>query len=169
MAYVPHLPPPRIVRTWRIPLGDAGPRATVANMAEMARGAVRRVPFMFRTARELRRWLALHTYFLEDPEGVELVRDPTRMLAEIEQRGESGGDCDDVATLAAALGLASGFGVRLVLAGLAPTGPFAHVYAEVREPAGPSWTELDTVAEAQGIEPGWIPPRVERYLISPGE
>lgn len=167
MSYVRPLPPARVARTWSIPLGDAGPRVTVENMAALAWEDADAIPLRFHSGRDLRWWLAEHTYFQEDPPDLELVRTPGRMLREIERYGRAGGDCDDVATLAAALGLASGMDVRLVLAGLAPDGPFVHVFAEVREPAGPSWTELDVVAEAQGIPPGWTPPRSERFHLSP--
>lgn len=98
----------------------------------------------------IRAFLAARVLFLDDPVGVELVHAPRALLAEIEARYLAHGDCDDVATLGAALGAVVGVPSRFVLLGFgAPGAPFAHVYAELWAalPNGGRWVDLDTTAQ----------------------
>lgn len=90
----------------------------------------------------LREWLSAHVVQEADPFNVELIRSPEWCLAIIQERGHVAGDCDDVATLAAALGRAAGFLVRFVV--LAWGEDYSHVYAEIQAPGPPPiWYELD--------------------------
>jgi transglutaminase-like putative cysteine protease len=80
---------------------------------------------------------------------MELVKAPAVMLQEIRATPDSYavGDCDDVATLGAAIALAMGLPVRFVLLGFELGGPFSHVYADAW--SGGRWVELDTTKPAQ--------------------
>ena len=101
----------------------------------------------------IRAFLAAHVRFQLDPLGVELIRTPSYLLRQIEDTGRAEGDCDDVAVLGAALGMAAGIPARYVLVGLTPGDPFEHVYAELLTAWGP--VDLDTTRPAQ------MPPGVE--------
>jgi transglutaminase-like putative cysteine protease len=81
----------------------------------------------------LRSWLAQHTQFTPDPDDIELVRTAVEQLRRIASTGVMRGDCDDVATLGAALALAVGLQPRFVVLGfgVGPTPAFAHVYTDV--------------------------------------
>lgn len=104
-------------------------------------------------AARLRAFLDRRVSFTFDPLGVELIRTPRFMLREIAAQGSVAGDCDDVAVLGAALGLAVGFEARYVLIGLTAGQPYEHVFTELMTAQGPY--ELDTTRPAQ------MPPGVE--------
>jgi hypothetical protein len=78
--------------------------------------------------------------YMRDPRTVELVKTPEATLA------TRVGDCDDMATLLAALLLLAGFLVRFVTVGFRPDGSFTHVYVEAFEPRRQRWVALDPVA-----------------------
>ena len=100
----------------------------------------------------LREWLAAHVVQEADPYNVELVRSPDWSLAIIQERGQVAGDCDDVATLGAAIGLAAGFLVRFVVLAWGET--YSHVYAEIQAPGPPPiWYELDIHRPPAGEAP----------------
>lgn len=109
--------------------------------------------------------------YTHDPQKVELVKSPERMIAEIEQRGVTLGDCDDLSgfILAAVsvIGVPGRLGTgafslnrelwpqlgmerpeRFGIARRGPGyagGPFSHVWAEGMRPDG-AWVVLDPVA-----------------------
>lgn len=168
--------PDQVYRKW-IPPGEAGTRAVVQTMAQLARqGAVH--PIVRTTAarivasaqgrdgtsqgRLLRTWLSEHVAFLRDPDGVELLHTPLRLLTMIGAGGTVHVDCDDAAILGAALGKAVGLLSRFVVVGFrSPKAPFQHVWAEVSNPVGsPRWVELDITRSAQRIVPGLISRRL---------
>lgn len=136
----------------RIPGGNAGVLTSLTTLVRLARDGAQS-PIVWAAARailgripppengigRLRLWLADHVIYQEDPPGVELVRSPTVALARIGAYGVLLGDCDDVAVLAAALGLAAGYRARYVLTGWGAG--LSHVWAELLGPAG--WVELD--------------------------
>lgn len=173
----PHpLPPPRVLGTWAVPDGDPGVARTIGAMRALAHGASGDADFrsfariiagpsdraVLRIER-IRAFVADKVRFRFDPEGVELVTAPARLLAEIAFGGWTEGDCDDSATLAAALGLAVGLRARFVTVALARGAPYTHVFAELRGPVG--WYELDTLREVQGIPPGYQAPRSRRWPV----
>jgi transglutaminase-like putative cysteine protease len=101
----------------------------------------------------LRSWLAQHTQFKADPDNLELVRTAVEQLARIARGGVMRGDCDDVATLGAALALAGGLQPRFVVLGFTgPDAPYSHVYTDVlggavnldvtRQPSSPRATRV---------------------------
>jgi transglutaminase-like putative cysteine protease len=78
--------------------------------------------------------------YQRDPATVELVKTPRATL-------ETGvGDCDDIATLLAALILLCGSQARFVTVGFRHHGPFTHVYCEGLDPRTKRWVALDPVA-----------------------
>lgn len=80
-----------------------------------------------------------HVRYVRDPEGVELVKTPRKIL-------ETGtGDCDDMSTLLAAMLMAVGNRCRFVLVGFRPGAPPSHVYTEAIGPQGMTYA-LDPVA-----------------------
>jgi hypothetical protein len=109
--------------------------------------------------------------YTRDPLRVEQVKDPLRMLWEIDHNGVALGDCDDLATfILACIGTIGAQG-RIVTVGFRPTngrrghpailkdpeirvmsegmarlpGPFTHVFCQARKP-GAGWVTLDPVA-----------------------
>jgi transglutaminase-like putative cysteine protease len=147
------------VLTYRIPWGNAGARATVRRMRQLVRDA-EADPWTVHAAyrivedtrdpegmhRLIRAFLAGYVEHYPDPVGHELIRAPRTMLQRIQSQGWAEGDCDDVATLGAALGKALGLPARFVLLSFSPRGPFSHVYTELG--TGCCWRELDTSAPA---------------------
>lgn len=72
------------------------------------------------------------------------------------------GDCDDHATLLAALLKSLGFTVRFVTVASDATAPreWTHVFVEVQDKRTRQWIPLDTTEKS--AYPGWRPPRVYR-------
>lgn len=155
-----------------LPPGRWGTWVTVRHMERMVREAIRN-PLLVRAARSIvlavpsgsapaevaavRRFLAERVRFTRDPLGVETLTSPARMLEDVATDGMASGDCDEVATLGAALGMALGMPARFVLYAFDPGGPWLHVFAELWD--GTRWSELDTVREVQGIPPDFRPAR----------
>jgi transglutaminase-like putative cysteine protease len=109
--------------------------------------------------------------YTHDPQKVELVKSPEKMLTEIKQRGVTLGDCDDLTGLLLALESSVGIPCRIgtgafsldkdmwpQMLGERPErlgfkvqgtgfagGPFTHVWPEGRRPDG-KWVMLDPVA-----------------------
>jgi hypothetical protein len=104
----------------------AGPRGQVVNLQAEERNARLSAGF----ALNLYHWLRASITFQADPPTTETIRDPADLLAAIVRDGSTSADCDDLATLAAAVivaGLgqqAAGFAVVSKTVG----GNFQHVY-----------------------------------------
>lgn len=148
----------------------------IRHMRELARKALRQ-PLTIRAAERiippdvptadkvffLRDWLAQNWVFQPDPVGMELLRTPDFLLTEM-GHGEPGrGDCDDVATLAAALGMAAGIPARFVLVSFGPGLPFTHVYCELLTACN-GWVELDVTRPAQ-VPEGITVDRIEAHEV----
>lgn len=77
-------------------------------------------------------WVTQNVRYMRDPDALEMVKDPRQTLK------TRSGDCDDIATLLAAMFLASGNPVRFAIASFRSGMPvFSHVYVEVVTPHGP--------------------------------
>lgn len=153
------------VREMQLADGDRGARQMVRIMAREARAALLK-PLTIRAAEQiippgvntadkaffLREWLAQRFQFFPDPHGMELLRTPDFLLTTIIQEGIARGDCDDAATLAAALALAAGLRTRFVLVSFGATLPYSHVFSEVFTDCQ-GWVELDITRPAQ-VAPG---------------
>lgn len=164
------------VRQLEIADGDKGARQFVTVMKQEARRALRN-PLTIRAAgtiipadasapvgiAALRSWLSSVVAFMPDPAGVELLRTPDYLLRLIQEDGKARGDCDDVATLAAALGLAAGYPARFTLYAFGELLPFTHVFCELYTLCQ-GWIELDTTRPAQ-MPPGLQVVRVESHEV----
>ncbi len=146
--------------------GDAGTLQTLEVMRRLAIGAhadptVRMLAvrlaaqagggldtYSLTTIARIRLYLERRVRFVRDPRYMEAVHDPRQLLTTIRARGFCAGDCDDVATVAAALGLSIGLRARFVAIGRAA---FEHVYAELADPAGGPWRDIDTTRPWQTI------------------
>lgn len=124
--------------------------AVISTAHAIARGAPDRSPSTL--ARALRAELAARIDYLADPavSDTETIRTPAAMLAELHATGRAQGDCDDVATLAAALCAALGMPAQLVA--LAWGGFYGHVYAEALDPDTGHALGVDFDVTARGGE-----------------
>lgn len=151
--------PVPVRRRYWIPSSHLGIEWTVEHMRELAQQGARS-PIVQQAAEAIvgessgkpaalaiRRYLADRMVFQFDPEGLELIRTPELLVRQIECHGTAVGDCDDVATLGAALGMAVGLRAVYVLLAFHLARPFEHVYTELVTPSGP--VELDTTKPAQ--------------------
>lgn len=139
----------------QIPGGSAGIRETLKVMKRLAKEGAR-TPLIRQTAAGLYGGLlqkdsigeitAIHQFvrdsirYMRDPVGMENVQTPEATL-ELKY-----GDCDDKATLAAALLESTGHPARFVAVGFAP-GKFSHVFVETRvhrRHGGYPWIALET-------------------------
>jgi len=95
-------------------------------------------------------WVASHVLYLNDPLHVELLKDPQRLVEEILHSKASPphtrGDCDDIATLIAAMALQCGREAQLVVAGFKGRGHFSHVFVRVHDPKADDYIVCDPVA-----------------------
>lgn len=102
-------------------------------------------------ARAIRQWLSERVQFVHDPVHAELVKDPVAMVNDCRIRYYTMGDCDDVATLGAALGASVGLLPRYVVLAFGPDGPFTHVFTELTD-EGRRWAvDLDITRPLQDI------------------
>lgn len=99
-------------------------------------------------------WVRDNIRFVRDIEGIETLATPQRTLS----LGQ--GDCDDQATLVAAILTALGFTTRFVAVGFGP-GQFSHVFAEVQ--LNGRWIPLETTVD--GVYIGWYPPGVRARMV----
>lgn len=155
------------VRLENIPSGTGGMIATLKVMRDFARSSIRNPDQIIRAkARDLigdippRQYMkeirALHSFvrdqirYTKDPVGLELVQTPEKTL-------EFGmGDCDDKATLLAALLMATGHPAQFVAVGFGNSG-FSHVLVETQ--VGRGWMPLETIIP---VDAGWFPDDVTR-------
>ena len=153
-----------------LPEGVDAVRATLRLMVKIAR-TYRGDVGVIETAQEITRGLPskdyrgevsmLHRFvrdrvrYVRDPRGVEKVQSPKRTLE------MASGDCDDKATLLAALLESIGFTTRYVALGF-KDGPYSHVILEVR--LGTRWLPLETTVA--GAEAGWSPPQPTRRMVA---
>lgn len=108
---------------------------------ETARGIIRQVTprDCVAQAAAIRAWVDRHFLYVPDPLGVELLETPATHLAHIKKDGKVQGDCDDAATLAAALGEAVGLRATLhALAYVSKSAPYQHVVAFLHPPHAPA-------------------------------
>lgn len=161
-----------------IPEGDPGTWATLKRMAKLANRA-QVDPLTVETAHTIvmpceprntdcyataiRRWLGARFRFVPDALDVETTREPHYLLEQLESWGQGTmtGDCDDVATLGAALGKAVGLPARFtVLAFRSLDDSWGHVYAELETERG--WVDLDVTKPRGPVEP---PSRMATYDV----
>jgi transglutaminase-like putative cysteine protease len=102
----------------------------------------------------LQGWVRDNIRFQRDPEDFELVQTPEKTLE------YGAGDCDDKATLLAALLKAQGHPAQFIAIGLDGE-PFSHVL--VRTKIGDVWTPAETILK--NVQVGWWPDGVTSHYI----
>lgn len=102
----------------------------------------------------LQTWVRDNIRFTRDPEQFELLQTPEKTL-EI-----GAGDCDDQATLLAAMLSALGHPSQFIAVGF-DGGPFSHVL--VRTKIGETWVPVETILP--GVTVGWWPEGVTTSYI----
>lgn len=101
-------------------------------------------------------WVKSNIKYIPDPTGIEMVHWPTQTMS------QSYGDCDDHATLVAALLASIGVLTKFVAVGFEP-GVFVHVFPEAL--IGRRWVALDTTEPDKPM--GWRPPGVVSVFEMP--
>jgi hypothetical protein len=87
-----------------------------------------------------------HIRYLNDPVTTEWVKDPERLVEEIETVGKAAADCDEIALLIATMMRQVGRDVEFVTVGFGAPGSHSHVFTRVREPKSGKWIVCDPVA-----------------------
>lgn len=143
--------------------GFNGPKTTLAGMVRAIQGPRGEASLLVRSVTEevigqlapkdyvgeisaICNWVAEHVVYVNDPMHVELLKDPQRLVEEIQARGHARGDCDDIACLIATMCLQVGRHAQLVVAGFGSKGSYSHVFARVQDPKSSKWIVCDPVA-----------------------
>lgn len=144
--------------------GDGGTYETLAKMRSMARAdaskpTVRAIAASIISeasdqdgtlhARLIRMWLENHTIFVRDPSTGEALYSPEATAQEIQRNKVAHLDCEDVAMLAASLGMSIGLIARYTVLAFEKNGPFAHVYADLADQRRGVWIEQDITRPSQ--------------------
>ncbi len=157
----------------------AGPRTTIEQMVRDLNGprgerSVLVRAYTERVVRELqpkdylseilavRNAVLTDTRYLNDPLTTEWVKDPERMVEEINAHGKALIDCDEYALLIAAMWRQLGREVDFVTVGFGMPGSYSHVFARVLEPKSRKYIVGDPVA---GTTEGAMLKRVSTYKI----
>jgi hypothetical protein len=89
--------------------------------------------------------------YLNDPLRTEWVKDPERMVEEIEAYGSAACDCDEIALLIATMCRQVGRDVEYVTVGFGVPGSYSHVFTRVKEPKSGLFIVCDPVAGTNEI------------------
>ena len=84
--------------------------------------------------------------YLNDPLTTEWVKDPERLVEEIEATGVAAADCDEIALLTATMLRQVGREVEFVTVGFGAPNSFSHVFTRALEPKSQTWIVCDPVA-----------------------
>jgi len=140
-----------------------GPETTIALMCQQVRGPRGERSVKLRSITEsvvqglqpkdylseilaVRHYVASHVRYLNDPLTTEWTKDPERLADEILDRGVAVGDCDDIASLIAAMLRQCGREVEFITVGFGAPGKYAHVFVRAKEPKTGRWIVCDPVA-----------------------
>jgi hypothetical protein len=156
-----------------IPDGDKGTKATLVEMAKLARAAGHDPRFVMWARGQVQDLpgkdykgeagrifdiVKQHVRYVQDPAGLELVQDPRSVLFR-----DGSGDCDEHASTVAALAIALGHRAvfRTVGADRSRPDQWSHVYAMIgvqdrSAPDGVAWWAADTTQRSATL--GWEPP-----------
>ena len=106
--------------------------------------------------------------YTNDPLHVELVKDPERLVEEIEQRGTALADCDEIVCLCGTCCLQLGREVEWVALGFGrgPSAQLTHVGLRVKEPKSGRWIWLDGVAGPREREAAERASQVVTYSLA---
>lgn len=106
---------------------------------DLMRGFMPADPGVF--ADVLRNWFLIVVGIVDEFE--EVLISPLAMLREIAEKGNTFGDCDDAAMLAAAMLASVGASVRFAAVNRNPDGSYAHVFCQYRFPRADDWIDFD--------------------------
>jgi hypothetical protein len=84
--------------------------------------------------------------YLNDPVTTEWVKDPERLVDEIEANGVAAADCDEISLLTATMLRQVGRDVDYVTVGFGVPGDHSHVFTRVLEPKSHTYIVCDPVA-----------------------
>jgi hypothetical protein len=107
-------------------------------------------------------WVSQRIRYVNDPMHVELLKDPQRLVEEVQERGFARGDCDDMACLIATMCLQVGRHAQFVVVGFGESGQYTHVFTRVQEPKSQKWIVCDPVA---GSDVGGMLGRVTTFEV----
>ena len=110
-------------------------------------------------------WFDSHFRYVNDPVNVELVKDPERLLEEIEAHGVAVGDCDDASTFLHSALRTIGIQSEFTRASFKRGHSYSHVFAAGKDQHG-RWIVLDPVA---GDKTGEMLGRVKSSTMGLGE
>lgn len=154
-------------------IGDGGAKETLQYMAQLVHQAAADAEFVWWArgvinnclprddaccAMTIRAFVDHSVWFLRDPLGVENITPPLEHMRRLMQAPGSHvrGDCDDAATLSAALGLAAGMPAQFTVLAFVPddappgvhydqrNAPYEHVFASLWSTNENGWREMDT-------------------------
>jgi hypothetical protein len=94
----------------------------------------------------IRNYVASHVRYLNDPLSTEWVKDPQRMIEEIQAQGRCGADCDEICSIIVTMCRQVGREAEAVTVGFGAPEQYSHVFARGREPKSGKWLVLDPVA-----------------------
>lgn len=94
----------------------------------------------------VRNFVAERCRYANDPVALELVKDPQRMIEEIQTHGITVVDCDEYALLIATMCRQLGRQSEWVTVGFGEQNHFSHVFDRSKEPKTAKWIVLDPVA-----------------------
>jgi len=89
----------------------------------------------------LKNWILMRVTIVDEFE--ELLISPLVMISQIQQTGQSAGDCDDVAMLGASLLASIGAATRLQARFQQADGSYGHVVCQYMFPYDPGWSDFD--------------------------
>lgn len=177
--------------TLTLPAGDLGTDCTIMAMRAVAEDAAQNSPAVAALTkmldvgtnsrghsmlpRNLYDWLRAHVRFKRDGRGLEHIRHPDQVLAQVARDGIGTVDCDCLATLAVAVLLRGGLRPAFIVVGRRPApAEFQHVFYGVLPESVPQWRLRDG-ADAGVIPfdpqertpPGLWPEGVQRFRVYP--
>lgn len=104
-------------------------------------------------ARAIRAYVADHIKFCPDPVGIENITPPQAHMKMLSKSRYVLGDCDDAATLSAAMGKSLGIPAEFrILAFRRPDAPYQHVITYLH-PRGGLIMDMDTTRPSQNLPP----------------
>lgn len=102
--------------------------------------------------------------YMNDPRHVEWIKDPQRLVEEVNQQGSTVLDCDEYVVLGATMCLQLGREVEFVALGFAPK-QLTHVGYRVKEPKTDTWIWVDPVAGPREREAAQTAKEVLRWSL----
>lgn len=90
-------------------------------------------------------WIKMHVTIIDEFE--ELLISPITMIREIEEKGQSAGDCDDITMLAASIIASAGAETQIKAVFPQSDGSFAHVITAFRFPGMRNFVDFDPTSE----------------------